>query len=97
MVFRMDVCVTNADICVLWTNLWIMKFKVFTVVLLKTNLQVCVLFNENWEGCLVSNDTTRCTLLQSWFDILVHTGSKESERVRICQFCLKEKFSLSVT
>jgi len=78
VVFRKDVCVTNTDICELWTNLWVMKFKVFTAVLLKTNLQVCVLFNENWEGYLVSNDTTRCTLLQSWFDILIRTGSKES-------------------
>jgi len=48
MVFRKDVCVTNTDICVLWTNFWIMKFKVFTALLLKTNLQVCVLFSENW-------------------------------------------------
>jgi hypothetical protein len=78
MVFKKDVCVTNTDICELWTNLWIMKFKVFTAVLLKTNLQVCVLFNEKWEGCLVSNVTTWYTLLQSWFDILIHTGSKES-------------------
>ena len=78
MVFRKDICVTNTDICELWTNLWVMKFKIFTAVLLKTNLQVCVLFNESWEGYLVSNDTTRCTLLQSWFDILIHTGPKES-------------------
>lgn len=59
-------------------NLWIMKFKVFTAVLLNTNLLVCRLLNENWEGYLASNDTTRCTLLQSWFDILIRTGSKES-------------------
>jgi len=68
MVFRKDVCVSNTDICKLWMNLWIMNCKVFTAVLLKTNLQVCVLLNENWEGYLVSNDTTRCTLFQSWFD-----------------------------
>jgi hypothetical protein len=26
----------------------------------------------------MSNDTTRWTLLKSWFDIVIHTGSKES-------------------
>ena len=76
--FRKDVCIANTDICELWTDLWIMKFKVFTAVLLKTNLQVCVLFNEKWEDYLVSNGTTWCTLLQSWFDILLHTVSNES-------------------
>lgn len=94
IVFRKDVCITNTDICELWMNFWIMKFKVFTAVLLKTNLQVCVLFNENWEGYLVANDTTWCTLFLSWFDILIHAGSTE---MRICQCCLKEEFSLSVT
>ena len=58
MVFRKDVRITNTGICELWTNLWIMKFKVFTVVLLKTDLLVCRLLDENWEGYLVSNDTT---------------------------------------
>ena len=56
--FRKDVCIANTDVCELWTNLWIMKFMVFTAVLLKTNLQVCVLFNEKWEDYLVSNGTT---------------------------------------
>lgn len=59
-----------------------MKLTVYAVVLLKTNL-VCGLFNGNWEGCLMSNDMTECTLCHSWFDIFIHTGSKESANLSV--------------
>ena len=88
VVFRQDVCVANMDICELWMNLWIMKFQVFTAVLLKTDLQVCVLFNENpmiWHNAHYSS---HC--LMFWYIL-------NQKRVHICQFCLKENFSLSVT
>jgi hypothetical protein len=53
-------------------------FLVLTAVLLKPHLWVYGLFNENCKGYLVSNDMTGCALLQSWLDILLHTGSKEA-------------------